>query len=72
MEIEAVALEAKAKAEADEFEENVKAIQKGLDAVDAGRVRPFQEFFAVSRRRYPNGAGSENHVLKDTAIERGR
>lgn len=37
-----------------EFEENVRAIQEGLDAVDQGRVRPFQEFLSEHRRRFPD------------------
>lgn len=65
MATEEAKLEAEAKAEADNFEGDMQAIQEGLDAVAAGRVRPFQEFFAEHRQRYPDGAGSENHVLKD-------
>jgi len=34
--------------------ENVKLLQEGLDALDAGRFRPAAEFFAEHRQRYPN------------------
>ena len=54
MEAEGVASKAEAKAEADEFEKNVTATQEGLDAADAGRVRPFEEFLAEHRRRFPD------------------
>ena len=33
--------------------ENVKLLQEGLDALDAGRFRPAAEFFAEHRQRYP-------------------
>ena len=36
------------------FEENVRAIQQGLDAADQGRGRPFEEFLAEHRQRYPD------------------
>jgi len=39
-----------------QFDEDVKAIQEGLDAVDQGRVRPFREFMAEHRRLYPDPA----------------
>ena len=32
----------------------VAAIQEGLDAIDQGRVRPFKEFMAEHRQRYPD------------------
>ena len=32
----------------------VAAIQEGLDAIDQGRVRPFREFMAEHRQRYPD------------------
>ncbi len=34
--------------------ENVKLLQEGLDALDAGRFRPAAEFFAEHRQRYPD------------------
>ena len=37
-----------------EFIKSVKAIQEGLDAVDQGRVRPFQEFLSEHRQRFPD------------------
>jgi len=37
-----------------EFEENVKKIQEGLDAIDQGRVRPFEEFLSEHRQRFPD------------------
>ena len=37
-----------------EFEDNVRAIQEGLYAADQGRVRPFEEFLAEHRQRYPD------------------
>jgi hypothetical protein len=46
--------ESEAKLREREFEENVKAIQEGLDTIDQGRVRPYQEFFAEHRLRYPD------------------
>jgi len=36
-----------------EFAEEVAAIQEGLDAVREGRERPFEEFLAEHRARYP-------------------
>ena len=44
----AFALDWDARAQAEE----VAAIQKGLDALDTGRVRPFAEFAAEMRSRY--------------------
>ncbi len=32
----------------------VAAIQEGLDAIDQGRVRPFKEYMAEHRQRYPD------------------
>ena len=37
-----------------EFMAEVAAIQEGLDAIDQGRVRPFEEFMAEHRRKYPD------------------
>lgn len=37
-----------------EFEANVAALQEGLDAIDKGRVRPFEEFLSEHRQRYPD------------------
>ena len=37
-----------------EFMAEVAAIQEGLDAIDQGRVRPFEEFMAEHRRTYPD------------------
>ena len=34
--------------------ENVKLLQEGLNALDAGRFRPAAEFFAEHRQRYPD------------------
>jgi predicted transcriptional regulator len=42
-----------------EFEANVAAIQEGLDAIDQGRVRPFEDFLSEHRQRYPD-AGLES------------
>lgn len=36
-----------------EFAENVRAIQEGLDAVDQGRVRPYEEYLEEHYRRFP-------------------
>lgn len=33
--------------------EDTAAIQEGLDAIDQGRVRPFKEFMAEMRQKYP-------------------
>ncbi len=55
----AFALERDARAQAEE----VAAIQKGIEAVDAGRVRPFAEFAAEMRARY----GLPTH-LSDEAL----
>lgn len=41
-------------AEVCEFEQNVQAIQEGLDAVDQGRVHPLEEFLAEHRQWYPD------------------
>jgi hypothetical protein len=35
-----------------EYGENVLAIQESLDAMDAGRMRPFSDFDAEFRKRY--------------------
>lgn len=35
-----------------DYEENVAAIQESLDAMDAGRMRPFCEFDAEFRNRH--------------------
>jgi hypothetical protein len=37
---------------ADEYLENVAAIQESLDAMDAGRMRPFSAFDADFRKRH--------------------
>ncbi|MGI4788100.1 MAG: hypothetical protein ACRYFS_04540 [Janthinobacterium lividum] len=37
-----------------EAEDNVRAIQDGLDAIDAGRVRPFEEYLSEHRQQFPN------------------
>ena len=42
-----------------EFEESVKAIQEGLDAVDQGRVRPFEDFLSEHRRRFPDSESAQ-------------
>ena len=34
--------------------ENVKLLQEGLDAIDAGRFRPAAAFFAEHRQRFPD------------------
>ena len=34
----------------------VAAIQEGLDAIDQGRVRPFKEYMAEHRQRFPSMA----------------
>ena len=33
--------------------EEVAAIQEGLDAIDQGRFRPYSEFMAEMRQKYP-------------------
>jgi hypothetical protein len=35
-----------------EYGENVLAIQESLDAIDAGRMRPFSDFDAEFRKRH--------------------
>lgn len=35
-----------------EYEENIAAIQESLDAMDAGRMRPFSAFDAEFRNRH--------------------
>lgn len=37
-----------------EFTEDVAAVQEAWTAVREGRERPFEEFFAEHRRRYPD------------------
>ena len=37
-----------------QYADDVAAIQEGLDAIDQGRVRPFKEFMAEHRQRYPD------------------
>ena len=44
------ALEQRAK----QFDENVRAAKAGLDAIDQGRTRPFEEYLAEHRLRYPD------------------
>ena len=48
-----------------DLEDDVKAIQEGLDAVDAGRVRPFEEFLAEHRRRFPDPVQVASLGLED-------
>ena len=35
-----------------EYEENVAAIRESLDAMDAGRIRPFPDFDSEFRKRH--------------------
>ncbi len=42
------------KLETEQFDEDVKAAQVGLDAIDQGRVRPFEDYLAEHRQRYPD------------------
>jgi predicted transcriptional regulator len=37
-----------------ERQEAIDAIQRGLDAANAGRVRPAAEFFAELEKKYPH------------------
>lgn len=39
---------------AQEFEEDIAAVQEGLDAIDQGRVRPFKDYIAEHRQRFPS------------------
>ena len=39
---------------AQEFEEDIAAVQEGLDAIDQGRVRPFKDYMAEHRQRFPS------------------
>ena len=41
---------------AQEFEEDIAAVQEGLDAIDQGRVRPFKDYMAEHRQHFPSMA----------------
>ena len=49
-----VTLEPNTEAKLRELDRNVKAIQDGLDAVDSGRVRPFEDYLSEHRQRFPD------------------
>ena len=48
----------------EEFAEDIAAVQEAWTAIHEGRVRPFQEFLAEHRQRFPDPASTETVSLE--------